>query len=214
MATTKKETKTKTTKTTTKATAKDKKPKKEEVAEVEVTKEETPVKKSKRELRNELKKLKHEIEVEIVSLSTGRVSYTNREGDIIFDLNQFGDKEMIDLEELYRVASKHKNYFERHYIAITDIDNDDYEIEDILDFLNVRDVYNDIEDYDRDYIHEILFNMDNYDFEKTVSVNNIHLTERLSDRAKYLYRKDKFDSMSKAKILADKLKIDDLFELI
>ena len=204
MVTAKKETKAKTTK------AKVTKKVEEVVKEVEV-----PVKKkTKRELRNELKKLKHDIDVEIVSLSTGRVSYTNREGDVIFDLNNFGDKDIVDLGEIYRLASKHKNYFERHYIAIVDVYHDDYDLEDILEFLGITELYSNIENYDENYIHEILMNMDNYDFEKTVSVNNRYLADRLADRAKFLYRKDKFYDMSKAKVLADRLNTYDLFELI
>lgn len=210
MATTKKETKTK--ETTKKTVAKSKKEAKETKVAEEV--KEVPVKKTKRELRSELKKLKNEIEVEVINLSTGRVCYTNREGETVFDLNKFGEREMVELEEMYRLAGKNKGYFARHYIAIGDIDNDDYEIEDILDFLNVKDVYNNIEDYDTDYINEILINMDNYDFEKCITVNDKFLAERLADRARYLHRQGEFDSMHKAKLLADRLNIDDLFELI
>lgn len=170
--------------------------------------------KTKKELRNELKKLKNDIEVEILNLSTGRVCYIGKDGDFIFDLNKYGEKESVELEDIYKVASKNKGFFEKHYITIVDVDNDDYTVDDILEYIGVKSVYSKIENYDTDYIEEILLEMDDYDFEKAISVNDIYLVERLADRAKSLYKEGRFDSMNRAKIIADRLKIDDLFELI
>ena len=204
---TKKETK---TKSTTKAKAKTEKVV-EAVVDVVDTKPKT---RSKKELRTELKKLKNEIEVEVLNLSTGRVCYTDRDGEVIFDLNRFGEREMVELENIYKIANKNKGFFEKHYITITDVDNDEYEVEDVLEYLNIRGLYDKIENYDTDYIEEILLEMDDYDFEKVVSVNDIYLVERLADRAKTLYKVGKFRDTVRAKVIADRLNIDDLFELI
>lgn len=202
-------------KTTKKATTK--KDVKETLIEGNIeTKEEKIAKKAtQRDIRNELKKKKLEIEVEVMNLTNGEVFYTPNSNEVpYFELNGIGDKEFVELDKLYKVASKHKAYFKNHCITIVDLDDMDYTVDDILDFLGIKNLYDNIENYDSDYIDYILNELDFDEFEDVVNNNSIELAQRLTERAVHLHKNDELDSSNKKKFLANKVNMPDLFNLI
>ena len=194
----------KTKKTTTRA-KKVVEPKVEEVVE------EVAERKSYRQLRNELRTLKDHIEVEIVNLSSGETYYRDKDGREVFRLSKPSDKEYISLSDAYDMANRHSRYFSDHIIAITDVISDEYDLEDILEYLNLKEIYNDIERYDTDYINHILNKLDTNKFERIVESCDIKLVNSLASRAVRLYRERKFDSRLKEEILAKRLNRDSLF---
>ena len=195
----------KTKKTTTKA-KKVVEPKVEEIVVEEVVE-----RKSYRQLRNELRTLKDHIEVEIVNLSSGETYYRDKDGREVFRLSKPSDKEYISLSDAYDMANRHSRYFSDHIIAITDVISDEYDLEDILEYLNLKEIYNDIERYDTDYINHILNKLDTNKFERIVENCDIKLVNSLASRAVRLYRERKFDSRLKEEILAKRLNRDSLF---
>ena len=195
----------KTKKTTTKA-KKVVEPKVEEIVVEEVVE-----RKSYRQLRNELRTLKDHIEVEIVNLSSGETYYRDKDGREVFRLSKPSDKEYISLSDAYDMANRHSRYFSDHIIAITDVISDEYDLEDILEYLNLKEIYNDIERYDTDYINHILNKLDTNKFERIVESCDIKLVNSLASRAVRLYRERKFDSRLKEEILAKRLNRDSLF---
>ncbi|HBG2921431.1 TPA: hypothetical protein KPW58_000001, partial [Clostridioides difficile] len=82
--------------------------------------------KTYKQLRSELRKLKDEIEVEIMNLDTGTVLYRDRDERLIFEMNKAGEKTFILLSDLYEISNKHRGYFENYLITIIDVDSDDY----------------------------------------------------------------------------------------
>ena len=195
----------KTKKTTTRA-KKVVEPKVEEIVVEEVVE-----RKSYRQLRNELRTLKDHIEVEIVNLSSGETYYRDKDGREVFRLSKPSDKEYISLSDAYDMANRHSRYFSDHIIAITDVISDEYDLEDILEYLNLKEIYNDIERYDTDYINHILNKLDTNKFERIVENCDIKLVNSLASRAVRLYRERKFDSRLKEEILAKRLNRDSLF---
>ena len=195
----------KETKKTTKRATKAKKveaPKVEEVVE----------RKTYRQLRNELRTLRDHIEVEIVNLNAGETYYRDKDGREIFRLSKPSDKEYITLADAYDMANRYSGYFSNHIVAITDVVSDEYDLEDILEYLNLKEIYNDIERYDTDYIDHILNKLDINKFERVVESCDLKLVNSLSARAVKLYREKKFDSRLKEDILAKRLKRNTLFE--
>ena len=198
-----------------KTTKKTDKPKK--VAEVKVEKvieevvEEVVERKTYRQLRNELRTLKDHIEVEIINLNAGETYYRDRDGREVFRLSKPSDKEYVMLADVYDMANRHSGYFSDHIIAITDVISDEYDLEDILEYLNLKEIYNDIERYDTDYIDYILNKLDINKFERVVESCDEKLVNSLSARAVKLYRERKFDSRLKEEILAKRLNRDSLF---
>ena len=182
----------------------------EETVEVE---EVTP-RKTYRELKKEFKSKQHEIEVEILNLNSCATSCRGRDGRLIFKFNKSGDREFISLADLLEVANRHKGFFEKHLIAIIDIDNDEYELEDIITYLNLDEIYqeNEIENYDTDYIGQIL-KMDTKKFKRLIEDADVKLAKTIAGRAVELFRNGKFDSRIKEEVLCAKLNREDLFEI-
>ncbi|MCC0783618.1 hypothetical protein IR152_11105 [Clostridioides sp. ES-S-0108-01] len=168
--------------------------------------------KTYKQLRSELRKLKDEIEVEIMNLDTGTVLYRDRDERLIFEMNKAGEKTFILLSDLYEISNKHRGYFENYLITIVDVDSDDYTIEDILEYLNLKDIYEYLDEYDLDYINHILLKLDNDKFVNLVEKANYGLIECLGSRVIELYKKGKFDSHYKERLIATRLGLQSLFE--
>ena len=99
-------------------------------------------------------------------------------------------------------------------IAIIDVDSEDgYTIEDVLTYLNLEEIYqdNEIENYDTDYVGQIL-KLDTRKFERFIEDANEDLVRMVASRAVDLYKKKKFDSRIKEMALAKRLNREDLFE--
>lgn len=182
----------------------------EETVEVEDI---TP-RKTYRELKKEFKSKQHEIEVEVLNLNSCATSCRGRDGRLIFKFNKSGDREFISLADLLEVANRHKGFFEKHLIAIIDIDNDEYELEDIITYLNLDEIYqeNEIENYDTDYIGQIL-KMDTKKFKRLIEDADVKLAKTIAGRAVELFRNGKFDSRIKEESLCKRLHREDLFEM-
>ncbi|WP_270504442.1 hypothetical protein [Paraclostridium sordellii] len=174
---------------------------------------ETPVKKRKtyRELRKEIRNKKNDIEVEILNINSGGTSCRDRFGRILFDFNSYGEREFILLTDLYEVATKYKNFFLKHQIVIIDVDSDEYDIDDMIEFLGLNEIYDEIENYDTDYISQIL-KLNNREFEELINNANEDLVRSVAARAIDLFNQDKFDSSKKERTIARRLGREDLFE--
>ena len=182
----------------------------EETVEVE----EVVPRKTYRELKKEFKSKQYEIEVEILNLNSCATSCRGRDGRLIFKFNRSGDREFISLADLLEVANRHKGFFEKHLIAIIDIDSDEYELEDIITYLNLDEIYqeNEIENYDTDYIGQIL-KMDAKKFKRLIEDADVKLVKTIAGRAVELFRNGKFDSRIKEEVLCARLNREDLFEM-
>ena len=194
-----------------KTTKKAAKPKKVAEPKIDKVVEEVVERKTYRQLRNELRTLKDHIEVEIVNLNAGETYYRDKDGREVFRLTKPSDKEYILLADVYDIANRHLGYFSDHIIAITDVVSDEYDLEDILEYLNLKEIYNEIERYDTDYVDYILNKLDINKFERIVESCDEKLVNSLSSRAVKLYRERKFDSRLKEEILAKRLNRESLF---
>ena len=182
----------------------------EETVEVE----EVVPRKTYIELKKEFKSKQYEIEVEILNLNSCATSCRGRDGRLIFKFNRSGDREFISLADLLEVANRHKSFFEKHWIAIIDIDNDEYDLEDIITYLNLDEIYqeNEIENYDTDYVGQIL-KMDAKKFKRLIEDADVKLVKTIAGRAVELFRNGKFDSRIKEEALCERLNREDLFEM-
>lgn len=184
-----------------------------EIEEV-INVEEVVPKKTYKELKKEFKAKQYEIEVEILNLNSCATSCRGRDGRLIFEFSKSGDREFISLADLSEVANRYKGFFEKHLIAIIDIDNDEYDLEDIITYLNLDEIYqeNEIENYDTDYIGQIL-KLDAKKFKRFIEDANIELVRTIASRAVELFRNGKFDSRIKEEALCERLNREDLFEI-
>lgn len=204
-----KETKPKTVKNTKKKIEKEV----EVVEEVKVEEVVKTEKRSRQQIRKAIKKDAPNITVYVMNLSSNQVKFTYA-NDVIFDLKDEGSETDISLDEFALLKNGHKGFFEKHLIAVTDIDcdgEDEYEIEDILDYLGVSDVYDEIENYDMDYIKYILTKADAYDLEKLLANCDDYLAERIAERAVKMLKKGKLDSIKKQDLIARRVGLKELY---
>lgn len=173
---------------------------------------EIPVaKKDYRQLRKELRAKKQEIEVELLHINSGGTSCRDRGGRVLFDFDNYGEREFLSLADVYDIATKYKEFFSKNQIVIVDLDTDDYTIDDIIEFLGLNELYDEIENYDTDYISQIL-KLKYVEFEEVLKNANEDLVRSLASRAVELYNNNKFDSKKKENLLAEKLGVECLFE--
>ena len=179
---------------------------KEKVADekVETVKE---VKKTKRQIVAELNKAKKDIDVEIMNVSSGSVSFFNKLGYAIFDL-QPSETAIVSLEDMMEVC-KCKSNFRKGLIIITDVYSDDYSLDDIFMFLKL-DLINANINYD--LIGEILEYSDD-EFERVVKKKSKEFVKSIACRAVYNNNQEDNDyelSRRKERILCESLNLDRL----
>lgn len=179
----------------------------------EVKSETVKKKKTYRELRSELRSKRNDIEVEVLNLNSSTTVFRDRDKKVILKLDNAGDREFVTLADIYDIANRNKGAFKKHFICISDVDSDEYSIEDILTYLNLDEIYqdDDIVDYDCDYIGTIL-KLDANKFERFTENASMELVRRVAERAIDLYKKKKFDSRIKENALISRLGREDLFE--
>ena len=185
-----------------------------EEIEEDIEIEEIVPRKTYKELKKEFRSKQYEIEVEILNLNSCATSCRGRDGRLIFNFNKSGDREFISLADISEVASRYKGFFEKHLIAIIDVDSDEYDLEDVITYLNLDEIYqeNEIENYDTDYIGQIL-KMDTRKFTRLVEDANTDLVKTIAGRSVELFKKGKFDSRLKEDALCKRLDREDLFEM-
>lgn len=182
------------------------------------TKKEDPIKdvdnikdvvkrKTKKELSLELRKKQDEIIVEISNISAMQCSYGNKSGDVYFDFMP-GEFEELTLAELKEVSKMSKSFFSEYSIIITDVLNEDYSVDDIMDYLSLNTIYKDVEDKNEDFIRNILEYSDdrfeelinsklgNKNFVRNVACKGVYLTKLEDDEYELSRRKE--DVLSKA----------------
>ena len=174
--------------------------------------EETP-KRSFRELRQLLKK-KKSLEVEIMSLTNSTIVYECPKTGYKFTLNGVGATESIELDLLTTMANRYKGFFRDHLLTIVDFEDDDFTIEEVMEYLGILSFYEQVENKDMDYINVILNDMDNYEFEKLITTCSPSLVTRVGERAIELYKRGKFDSHTKPKLIGKRLGLEDFFDVV
>lgn len=181
------------------------------VPDVLIKKEIAKKNKSYKEIRSALKQQKYDIEVEILNLDTGTVLYKDPSGRETFRMKKFGERAFILMDDLFNIVNKHRGFFEKHVICITDVDSEEFTVDDVLFALNLEELYSNIKNHTGDYIDYILKELSVDKFNKIVSESNKEMIERLAARAVALYKAGKFDSRRKEDILAEKLGKEELF---
>lgn len=180
---------------------------KETENKVEVKEEKVEVKKTKRQIVAELNKVKKDIDVEIMNVSSGSVSYFNKLGYSIFDLRPT-ETAIVSLEDMFEV-SKSRGYFRNNLIIITDVYSEEYSLDDIFMFLKLDQINADI---NYDLIGEILEYDDN-EFERVVNKKSKDFVKNIACRAIYSNNREDIDyelSRRKERVLCEKLGLDQL----
>lgn len=180
------------------------------VDEVEAKMDVKSKKKTKRQLELEIRKNKNDIELEILNISTGRCSYANGYGKYYFNLES-GQSKTLTLDEIQEVCFDAKSFFTDYELVIVDVYSEEYTLDNILDYLSLSEIYEDIKDHDDDYMEDILLNYSDEDFNSLIGIKDVNFSKSLASKAIYLHNKKKDISREKEYILKKVLNLETLF---
>lgn len=188
--------------------------KKEEVKnEIKVEKEEVkvekPKKKTKSQILNALKTKEDEINVEILNIGVGNAAFMNKMGVSYFDLDM-GESEILSLKLAKEICSKSMSFFRKYVITISNVFTDEFTIDEVLMYLGLDKIYKDIENYDVDFLKEIVLDYDTMEFEKCMKKHDKKFVKMMACKMIQLYRQGEEISREKEKVICDILDIDNL----
>lgn len=158
--------------------------------------------KSKATVEKELKKYAKDIDVEITSLIGGDIIYKSERNDLDnISIDGVGGTTVVSLALLIDMCKKKENLLSNLSIAIKEVYNDEYKLDDILELLKVKDLYI-FEEMTIEYLDDFLINIEKNVFEeKFNSIPSNVIKNRLIERSVALYRDGLLDSNYKLNVL-------------
>lgn len=182
----------------------------EVINENTVQAEEKPVKETRRTSSRRRVQIPKDVECVVMSLCNGELVYRDRRTSRLFEFPELGDSEIMTIEELSTMKNLARKFFKNSYITVVDVLDDEYTLEDVYEYLQIK---TNTEILCAEDMDDIILDMDIDDF-RTILQNRKEggLRQRIVERAMKLYEDGEFNDYSKMKIIKDVTKLDYLFE--
>ena len=182
----------------------------EVINENTVQAEEKPVKETRRTSSRRRVQIPKDVECVVMSLCNGELVYRDRRTSRLFEFPELGDSEIMTIEELSTMKNLARKFFKNSYITVVDVLEDEYTLEDVYEYLQIK---TNTEILCAEDMDDIILDMDVNDF-RTILQNRKEggLRQRIVERAMKLYEDGEFNDYSKMKIIKDVTKLDYLFE--
>lgn len=186
------------------------KTKKTEVIE-EVIQEEKPAKETKKASSSRRRvQIPKDVECVVMSLCNGELVYRDRRTTRLFEFPELGDSEIMTIEELTTMKNLARKFFKNSYITVVDVLDDEYTLEDVYNYLQIK---TETEILSAEDMDDIILDMDIDDF-RTILRNRKEggLRQRIVERAIKLYENSEFNDYSKMRVIKEVTGLDYLFE--
>lgn len=186
------------------------KTKKTEVIE-EIIQEEKPVKETKKASSSRRRvQIPKDIECVVMSLCNGELVYRDRRTTRLFEFPELGDSEIMTIEELTTMKNLARKFFKNSYITVVDVLDDEYTLEDVYNYLQIK---TETEILSAEDMDDIILDMNIDDF-RTILRNRKEggLRQRIVERAIKLYENSEFNDYSKMRVIKEVTGLDYLFE--
>lgn len=182
----------------------------EVINENTVQAEEKPVKETRRTSSRRRVQIPKDVECVVMSLCNGELVYRDRRTSRLFEFPELGDSEIMTIEELSTMKNLARKFFKNSYITVVDVLDDEYTLEDVYEYLQIK---TNTEILCAEDMDDIILDMDVNDF-RTILQNRKEggLRQRIVERAMKLYEDGEFNDYSKMKVIKDVTKLDYLFE--
>ena len=182
----------------------------EVINENTVQAEEKPVKETRRTSSRRRVQIPKDVECVVMSLCNGELVYRDRRTSRLFEFPELGDSEIMTIEELSTMKNLARKFFKNSYITVVDVLDDEYTLDDVYEYLQIK---TNTEILCAEDMDDIILDMDVNDF-RTILQNRKEggLRQRIVERAMKLYEDGEFNDYSKMKIIKDVTKLDYLFE--
>lgn len=182
----------------------------EVINENTVQAEEKPVKETRRTSSRRRVQIPKDVECVVMSLCNGELVYRDRRTSRLFEFPELGDSEIMTIEELSTMKNLARKFFKNSYITVVDVLDDEYTLDDVYEYLQIK---TNTEILCAEDMDDIILDMDIDDF-RTILQNRKEggLRQRIVERAIKLYEDGEFNDYSKMKVIKDVTKLDYLFE--
>ena len=151
-----------------------------------------------------------DVECVVMSLCNGELIYRDKRTTRLFEFPELGDTEIMTIEELTTMKNLSRKFFKNSYIAIVDILDDEYTLEDVYSFLQITTETEILCPEDMD---DIVLEMDLESFRRILQNRKEGgLRQRIVERAIKLYEDGEFNDYAKMKVIKEITKLSYLFE--
>lgn len=174
---------------------------------IEEVKAEEVVKKKKKPKKN---KVSRDTEVVFMNNTNGNLFYKCPKTHAIFDMYEYGDTDYITVEQLLVMNNSSRKILKELWIILTDVVDDDVELDDVLKYLGLDKLYSD--EIAPEDIDDFILKSKDKNFSKTLKKMGKILVKKVVERSVVLYREGKLNSISKVNIIKEFVGNDDLFE--
>lgn len=171
---------------------------------------------SKRYISSQLRKNRKDIMVEIMNIGYKECCYFDYNERPYFELKP-GELEILSLENLNEVTSRAKGLFKEYDLIVTDVEDEDYTVDDVIEYLGLARLYKNIENANTDFLEELIYESDLDEFKDTVRSSSPEFNRALGGKMLVIF-KDKTQrrdlDMDKMRVIAKKLRIREIVEEI
>ena len=157
-------------------------------------------------------KVDRKTEVLIMNNTNGKFVYENNRTQTKIVLGKYGDVDYITVEELQRMKNEHRDIIEKFWIRIVNVENEEVELEDVLQFLLIDDLYASVLDVQE--VENMLLKEDDDKFEIVFLKLNKEFKNRIIERAVILFQGKRFNNFYKMKLMENYLGNDEFFKEI
>lgn len=176
----------------------------DEIKEEIVEKVETKARKDLRELINK------DTEVLIMNNCKGGFIYDCPKTAQRFNMTEFGDTDVITIEQLNTMKNQHRKILEQYWILPLEVYSDGADVEDVFQYLKITDLYKNLE-VSTAVFDNLLLHATIEKFKENLDEMNSGLADRLVERALVLFTEGKFYDSRKQDMLREKVRDEYLF---
>lgn len=149
-------------------------------------------------------------EVIFMNNTNGNLFYRCPKTHATYDMYEYGDTDYITVEQLMIMNNTSRKMLKELWILLVDTATDDVEINDVLKYLGLENLYTDLiapEDIDN-----FVVKSPDAKFTNTLGKMDKALANKVVERSVILYREGKFNSLAKLNAIKNFTKNEDLFE--
>ncbi len=166
-----------------------------------------------RQLRDKFKKNNTEIQI-MCNLTNCSYIYKDPKSGNEYKMDKFGQTDFITFNDLYTMARLNRTHLEKYWIVIIEVLDDEATIQDLIEVLQIEDIYTNEEMMYEDNLDYILKETDLNEFTHIVDNINENYKQAIMNRAIGLYNASKFNDISRLRILIkDEDELADMLEL-
>lgn len=166
-----------------------------------------------KDIRDKFRKSNIEIQI-MCNLTNYNYIYEDNKSGNIYKFDKFGQTDFISFDDLYTMSRFSRTHLEKYWIIITEVLDEELTIEDLIEVLQIQDIYSNEEMMYEDNLDYILTDTDLSEFENIIDNINENYKKAIENRAIGLYNAKKFNDISRLRVLIkDEDKLADILEI-